>query len=271
CLLFASFDLATTGRADLVALLRDWTAAAARLTQGDPVGVAPTGTSALAPPVDTGEAAGLPPARLTLTFGFGPNAFDAGRLPAPLVDLPSFPGDALDPSRCGGDLCVQACGDDPQVLFHAVRNLTRIGRGAVRLRWMQKGFVRPRNLLGFKDGTVNLRPGTPALDEHVWAGAGDDPTWMAGGTYLVVRRIRIRIETWDRAGLDDQEQTIGRHRGTGAPLGRAHEQDAVDLGGLPANAHVRVANQAANGIRLLRRGYNFAGGIDPKVGQPLFS
>jgi deferrochelatase/peroxidase EfeB len=275
-LLFASFDLVTTRRADLVALLRDWTVAADRLTRGQPVAgpsaAAGAAVSTLAPPADTGEAAGLPPARLTLTFGFGPTLFDgrfglASRRPPALVELPVFAGEVLDPARCGGDLCVQACADDPQVLFHAIRNLTRMGRGAVVLRWVQEGFASPRNLMGFKDGTANPRPGTPVLDDNVWVTGADGPSWMVGGSYLVARRIRIRIETWDRSSLDDQEQTIGRHRDTGAPLGRTHEFDPVDLTALPKDAHVAVASQAATGIHFLRRGYNFSDGVDPKVGQ----
>ena len=167
-------------------LLRSWSQAAERMTAGRPVG--DVNDVALAPPQDTGEALGLSPARLTVTFGLGPALFDerfglAGRRPAPLRDLPALPGDELDRERSGGDLCVQACADDPQVAFHAVRNLARIGRGAVTVRWSQLGFGRtsstsraqetPRNLLGFKDGTANLKAEDgDALARHVWI-AGD--------------------------------------------------------------------------------------------------
>jgi deferrochelatase/peroxidase EfeB len=287
-MLFAAFDVVTTDRAQLQQLLQDWTEAAARLTRGERVG--PDAANDYAPPTDTGEALGLPPARLTLTFGVGASLFDdrfglAALRPAPLVDLPPFARDELDPARGGGDLCVQACGDDPQVLFHAIRNLTRIGRGVVVLRWTQEGFGRtssttdeqstPRNLMGFKDGTNNVHAEQPDFDAIVWAGADDDPAWMAGGSYLVARRIRIRIEVWDRSSLLDQEQTIGRVRDSGAPLGRALEHDPIDLDAtgtdgqpmIPLAAHVRVANQQATGISILRRGYNFTDGVDPRTGQ----
>jgi deferrochelatase/peroxidase EfeB len=283
-LLFASFDVTTERRSDVEDLLRAWTDAAARLTQGDPVG-APM-ASRIAPPTDTGEAAGLYPARLTLTFGLGPSLFVADgvdrfglahRRPAPLLDLPAFPHDELDQARSGGDLCVQACGDDPQVLFHAIRNLTRIGRGTVVLRWAQEGFGRtsstttdqstPRNLMGFKDGTNNLRAGTRLFDDNVWAAAIDDPAWMRGGSYMVTRRIRIRIETWDRSSLDDQEKTIGRRRTTGAAFGQASEFDPVDPKKVPEDSHIALSNQDANRIHILRRGYNFTDGIDPRMGQ----
>ena len=291
-LLFASFDITSSSRDELVGLLREWTVAGAALAAGQPVGgAAPNGQ---APPPDTGEAVGLGPARLTITFGFGPTMFTAdgvdrfglaARRPAPLVDLPAFKRDSLDPARSGGDLCIQACGDDPQVLFHAIRNLTRIGRGVVRLRWVQEGFGRTssttaeqstaRNLMGFKDGTNNVRAGAANFDEIVWASEHDDPPWMAGGSYLVTRRIRIRIEIWDRSSLADQEATIGRTRAAGAPLGKAEEFAAIDLGAtgpdgakvIPLDAHVRLANQSANDIHLLRRGYNFTDGIDDRVGQ----
>src|SRR5207344_558880 len=187
---------------------------------------------------------GLSPARLTVTSGFGPTLFDRfglGRLrPAALAELPLFAGDELDPNRSGGDLAVQACADDPQVAFHAVRNLARLGRGAVVMRWSQLGFGRtsstsraqdtPRNLMGFKDGTNNIKlEDHEALAKHVWVPDGAQPEWLAGGTYLIARRIRMLIEVWDRATLVDQEQTIGRAKVSGAPLGAAHEFDKVNL------------------------------------------
>jgi len=281
---FAAFDVEEGLRADdLRGLLREWSRAAERMTAGRPVGDA--NHEALAPPQDTGEALGLTPAHLTVTFGLGPSLFDArfglaGRPPA-LRDLPALPGDELDRARSGGDLCIQACADDPQVAFHAVRNLARIGRGAVTVRWSQLGFGRtsstsraqatPRNLLGFKDGTANLKAeDVEALERHVWV-AGDrpgEPAWLRDGTYLVARRIRMLIEVWDRASLGDQEQTIGRHKATGAPLGEREEFATLDVGRLPADSHVRLAAPSRNGgAALLRRGYSFTDGLDDRLGQ----
>jgi deferrochelatase/peroxidase EfeB len=292
-LLFATFDVEPdASRADLVTLLRAWTRASERMTAGEPVGS--DNDTLLAPPDDTGEAFGLPPSNLTITFGFGPTLFSAagGRFgiaaarPAALADLPAFARDELEPGRSGGDLAVQACADDPQVCFHAVRNLTRIARGTAVLRWSQLGFGRtsststtqqtPRNLMGFKDGTNNLTEQDGALlDEQVWVGGRDDPAWMRGGTYLVARRIRILIEVWDRSSLDDQQQTIGRSKLAGAALGAAREHDAVDLRArrsgklvIPPDAHIRLAAPATNdGAHLLRRGYSFTDGIDPVTNQ----
>jgi deferrochelatase/peroxidase EfeB len=245
---FAAFDVEDGLRAgDLRELLRAWSRAAERMTAGRMVGDA--NDEALAPPEDTGEALGLTPARLTVTFGLGPSLFDerfglAAMRPAPLRDLPALPGDELDPERSGGDLCVQACADDPQVAFHAVRNLARIGRGAVTVRWSQLGFGRtsstsraqatPRNLMGFKDGTANLKAeDVAALDRHVWVAgkSSGEPPWLRDGTYLVARRIRMLIEVWDRTSLGDQEQTIGRHKASGAPLGERHEFATLHVGG----------------------------------------
>jgi deferrochelatase/peroxidase EfeB len=282
---FAAFDVEDGLRADdLRELMRAWSRAAERLTAGQPVGDATH--EALTPPQDTGEALGLTPARLTVTFGMGPSLFDgrfglAAHRPAPLRDLPALPGDELDPERSGGDLCVQACADDPQVAFHAVRNLARIGRGAVTLRWSQLGFGRtsstsraqatPRNLMGFKDGTANLKAeDSEALDRHVWV-AGDrpgEPPWLRGGSYLVARRIRILIEVWDRTSLGDQEQTIGRHKASGAPLGERDELATLRVDRLPADSHVRLAAPSTNGgAALLRRGYSFTDGLDDRLGQ----
>ena len=270
---FASFDVTTDSRDELVALLKAWTEAAAAMTAGKPVGSGSV-TGYDSPPTDTGEALGLPPAGLTLTFGFGPTLFEKdgkdrfgvqGRLPRALRRLPHFPADNLDPGRSDGDLCVQACANDPQVAVHAIRNLARIGFGTVAMRWAQLGFGRtsstsraqetPRNLMGFKDGTNNLKlEDSAALAKHVWVA---EPGWLRGGSYLVARRIRMLIEVWDRASLGDQEQTIGRHKATGAPLGERDEFAAVRPQRLPATSHVRLAHE---GPPILRRGYNFTDG-----------
>ena len=280
-LVFAAFDVTAGSAGELRDLLREWTGAAARMTAGKVAG--PDNDSQLAPPDDTGEAVGLAPSRLTVTFGFGASLFDrfglGGKRPAALHPLPRLPGDELDPDRSGGDLCVQACADDPQVAFHAVRNLARLGRGSVVMRWCQLGFGRtsttsrsqatPRNLMGFKDGTNNIRAeDTELMDEHVWVGASDSPGWMRGGTYLVARRIRMLIEVWDRASLQDQEETMGRKKISGAPLGGSAEFDPIKLSALPVDSHVRLANPATNGgERILRRGYSFTDGMDPDLGQ----
>jgi deferrochelatase/peroxidase EfeB len=290
---FAAFDVTTSSRAALVDLLRAWTDAAVRMTQGLPVGDG-SPTPYAAPPADTGEAEGLPPSRLTLTFGFGPSLFrDAGgedrfgiadRRPAALEPLPHFPSDALDPARSGGDLCVQACADDPQIAVHAIRNLSRLAFGTASLRWSQLGFGRtsststiqqtPRNLFGFKDGTANLKAEDPALDEHLWVRRTDDPAadWLAGGSYLVARRINMTIEPWDRTPLTEQELLVGRKRSSGAPLTGGSEHTPLDLAAkddagqprIASNAHVRLAHPSTNGgARMLRRGYNFTDGNDP--------
>ncbi|NEB60070.1 deferrochelatase/peroxidase EfeB [Streptomyces diastaticus] len=275
---FAAFDVTTEDRAAFVALLKEWTAAARAMTAGHAVGEGAYGGLPEAPPDDTGEALGLRPSRLTLTLGFGPSLFEkfglAGRRPEALADLPKFPGDNLDRARSGGDLCVQACADDPQVAVHAVRNLARIGFGKVVVRWSQLGFGKtssttpdeqtPRNLLGFKDGTRNIAGTDEArLEKFVWAGAQDGAEWMAGGSYLVARRIRMHIETWDRASLQEQEDVFGRDKGEGAPVGRAKERDEPFLKAMKPDAHVRLAHPDSNGgATLLRRGYSFTDGTD---------
>jgi len=281
---FAAFDVTTDDRAELIGLLKEWTEAAARMTRGQAVGDGAVGDLVEAPPDDTGEALGLKPSRLTLTFGVGPTLFRdkkgkdrfglAGRRPEALADLPAFPGDDLDAARSDGDLCVQACADDPQVAVHAIRNLARIGMGKVAVRWSQLGFGKtssttpdaqtPRNMMGFKDGTRNI-PGTDAaaLTKHVWVSEKAGPAWLAGGSYLVARRIRMHIETWDRTSLKEQEDVFGRDKGEGAPYGKQHERDTPNLKAMLPDAHVRLAHPDSNGgIRVLRRGYSFTDGTD---------
>lgn len=282
---FASFDIMPrTDRDDLISLLQDWSYAAARMTQGLEVSASgAVNGPAEAPPDDTGEALGLPAAGLTLTFGFGPGLFEnedgdryglAARRPSGLERLPAFLGDDLDPAASHGDLCIQACADDPQVAVHAIRNLSRIAFGRARLRWSQLGFGKtsrttssqatPRNLFGFKDGTANiLADDTAALAEHVWVAEGDEPSWMAGGSYLVARKIAMLIETWDRVRLAEQDTIIGRDKGAGAPLSGGDEFTAPDFRGtkIDAHSHVRLAHPEQNdGIRILRRGYNYVDG-----------
>ncbi|MDL4817998.1 iron uptake transporter deferrochelatase/peroxidase subunit [Actinomadura opuntiae] len=280
---FAAFDVTTDDRGKLVQMLKDWTAAAADMTAGRAIGDGAIPRVAVAPPDDTGEALGLPASRLTLTIGFGPTLFEKdgkdrfgikAKRPPALVDLPHFSGENLDPDRSGGDICVQACADDPQVAVHAIRNLARIGMGVVGVRWSQLGFGKtssttpdaqtPRNLFGFKDGTDNIGVNdTALLDKHVWAGKGEGADWMAGGSYLVARRIRMHIEIWDRTSLREQEDVFGRSKSEGAPVGEKKERDKPVLARMKPDAHVRLAHPDSNGgARILRRGYSFTDGSD---------
>jgi deferrochelatase/peroxidase EfeB len=296
----AAFDLTSDDRADLAALLKAWTRLGGELVSGAsvtiPIYTAPGsgGGNAYADATggsttdDSFEAYGLGPNRLTLTIGFGRSLFVtasgtgrfglAGQLPAALIDLPHFAGDQLAAADSGGDLFLQACADDPQVAFHAVRSMARIAPDVATLRWTQLGFSpdntagTPRNLMGFKDGTMNSNVHPPAdLDATVWAGP-EGPAWMHEGSYLVYRRIRITLEHWDRLPPSQQEQVIGRQKLTGAPLGAASEFSALDLDHrdtqghpvIPADAHVRLAAPAANGgAVMLRRAFSYNNGTTP--------
>jgi deferrochelatase/peroxidase EfeB len=277
---FAALDLTAKQVDDVLTLLRSWTGAAARMTAGDTA--KPLGSDPSTPADDSGDALGLPPSRLTITFGFGSGLFSkdgvdryglASRRPDALVDMPVFNGDQLVEGHTGGDLSIQACADDAQVAFHAVRQLTRLAYGTAQLRWVQSGFLpgypageTPRNLMGFKDGTINPKPPFTA----VWV-TDDEPTWMRNGSYLVTRRIRISLEHWDRTELDFQEEVIGRHKYSGAPLGARNEFDALDLDAMDQdgnpviaeNAHVRLAAPEANGgVEILRRAYSYNDGVN---------
>ncbi len=288
----AAFDVTVDSREELISLLKDWTAAIEQLMRGEDVGeFGATGGHYDAPPEDTGEAIGLSASHLSVTIGFGRSLFENadgprfgldGKIPDALADLPHFPGDALEESRSGGDIVIQACADDPQVAVHAVRNLIRIAFGKARVRWSQIGFGRtsststsqmtPRNLFGFKDGTSNLKAEEQkALDEHVWVSeATGEQSWMNGGSYLVARRIRMHIETWDRSPLSDQENIIGRTKREGAPLSGGEEFSEPDFampgrGGpvMPVDSHVALAHPSANnGVQMLRRGFNYTDGSD---------
>ena len=289
-LAFAAFNLGIEGRAALRTLMQDWTAAAVAMTSGLPIGRATTGAQAV--PTDTGEALDLPAAALTITVGFGPSLFRdargrdrfdvAGQYPHALAPLPAFAGDALDPRRVGGDLCIQACADDPQVAQHAVRSLQRVAGKRASLRWTQLGFNRsavlanvsstPRNLFGFRDGTNNIPThDTGLMDQHVWAQAADGAAWMSGGSYLTVRRIRMLTAPWDEEPLAEQERVFGRRKGDGAPLSGGEEFTTPDFrargtDGKPLidpASHMALASPANNGgIRILRRAFSYADPLD---------
>jgi deferrochelatase/peroxidase EfeB len=289
----AAFDVTSESVDDLREILSGWTAAAAALTAGK--AYEPVSGSAGEAPADTGEAIGLGPYGLTITIGFGPGLFTSGgrdrfglkgRRPDRLAPLPPFPGESLDPDRSDGDLCVQACAQHPQVAFHAIHVLARIAAGAATLRWQQAGFGRtsstsrsqptPRNLIGFKDGTNNVRAeDVDAMDRDVWVQPGNDPGWMAGGSYLILRRIQILFDVWDATSLEGQERVIGREKLSGAPLGGEGEYDPVDLEAsrngaptIPADAHIRLASPSRNdGQRILRRGYSYSEPPEPGSGQ----
>ncbi|MFF0435117.1 iron uptake transporter deferrochelatase/peroxidase subunit [Streptomyces sp. NPDC004327] len=269
-----AFDLAPgAGRKEAAALLRRWSATARELMAGRP------GTD------DTGIALDAGPSSLTVTFGFGRSFFDrtglAARRPAQLDPLPAFSSDALDPKRSEGDLWVQIGADDALVAFHALRAVQKDAAGAARVRWQMNGFNRSagatgrpmtaRNLMGQVDGTNNPKPSEPDFDHRVFVPQGA-PEWMAGGSYAVVRRIRMLLDDWEKLPLDKQEKVIGRRKSDGAPLSGGTETTKPDLNKLgpdgktviPDNAHARISAPEQNGgAAMLRRPFSFHDGIAP--------
>lgn len=273
---FMVLDLHTTDLAKIKEMFKTWSKYSVNLTAGK--NVKHYASNAYIPPVDTGEADSLNPYRLTLTFGVSPSFFEKLNIqhlkPEELKDLPHFPRDQLKEHYSQGDICIQACADDPQVAFHAVRNLVRVARANITMRWSQSGFnsfegnETPRNLFGFKDGTGNPQGGE--LDKTVWY---QDNNWLKGGTFLVARRIQMHLETWDRTNLNGQEETFGRYRDSGAPIGHKKEFDTVDLTekdekgnlAIPDISHLHLAKKT--GLQMLRRSFSYASGVDPRTGQ----
>ena len=267
---FVVLDLRTTDKNELIQLFKDWTDYSQKLVNGELV--KKDGSNALLPPSDTGETVGLNPYRLTLTFGVSASFLTKLGLekkrPKLFRDLPAFPKEQLREQYTGGDIVIQACADDEQVAFHAVRNLIRKGRNKVTMKWSQSGFAAigdrmetPRNLFGFKDGTANVTS-EKDFNKVVWA---DSQDWMNNGSYMSVRRIIMHLETWDRTNLQEQENTFGRYKESGAPFGKKNESDEVDLSLLPVDSHVRLAKEVD--LPILRRSYSYSDGIDPKTGQ----
>lgn len=243
-----------------------WTAQSANLCMGK--NLQDYSQNAFLPPNDTGEADSLEHANLTLTFGVSAGFFDKLGLknkPSELADLPHFPRDQLKEQFCGGDICIQACADDPQVAFHAARNLLRTARLSLSPKWSQMGFNSfmggdtPRNLFAFKDGTIN--PKKTELDKEVWIKGGV----FDSGSYLIARKVVMHLETWDRTHLKGQNETFGRQRASGAPFGKTDEFDEVELSGdnaAPDTSHAFLAKSA--GAKILRRSYSYASGVNER-------
>jgi deferrochelatase/peroxidase EfeB len=206
----------------------------------------------------------------------------ADRRPAELRQMPFLANDRLDPTRTHGDLLLSIASASQDVNLFALRQLMRATRATLTLRWTLDGFSRRvkaepgqagvRNLMGFVDGTVNIDvDDEDQMDELVWVGDDAQPAWAVGGTYQVVRVIRMFVEFWDRTRLKEQEDLIGRRKSDGAPLDGDHETDEPDFAAdpdgkaTPLKAHIRLANPRTTetaGQRILRKGFSFSRGFD---------
>jgi deferrochelatase/peroxidase EfeB len=277
-----ALDAVVAGQGDLLQVLRDLSTRARGLARGDTVGVDEDDE----PPPDSGILGeDNQPDGLTVTIAFGASLFDrrfglAAARPRGLVAMPNFANDAIDPARTGGDVLLQVCAGHRDTVVHTVRELLRTIAGRLTIRWTIDGFrsadrgpttrSATRNLFAFRDGTANPPVSDAGLmDRLIWVprGAG----WTAGGTFQVVRTIRMHVEFWDRVGMREQQAMIGRHRVSGAPLGGTDEFEDprfdLDPKGerIAMDAHIRLANprtEATADQRIIRRGYNFHRGVD---------
>ena len=279
---FVAFDLTARTRAELADLMHTITERARFLTTGG----APENLGISSPPSDSGI---LGPTvgsdGLSITLGLGASAFDGrfgleSKKPIRLRPMDTFPNDDLDRARCDGDLLLQVSSDEVDTVVHALRDITQQTHGGMQPRWRIDGVTpkprpsgAPRNYLGFKDGTANPDVRDPSLmDSLVWVGAGSgEPAWATGGSYHVIRVIRMLVEFWDRVSTSEQEQMFGRRKDSGAPLTGRVETDVPDYSNdpsgdaTPVTAHIRVANprtHKTDSSRILRRGYNYDAGID---------
>jgi deferrochelatase/peroxidase EfeB len=280
--LFVSFDVVASNRTGMVDLLHAVTDRARILVAG---GVPPYAGPA-APTSDNGILGPVIPRRqLSLAVGVGSSLFDSrfgfsGQKPAVLKPMGTFPDDNPDPAQCHGDLSLALYATDADTIIHGLRDITKYTRGGMQPRWRIDGFVSvprptgvPRNLLGFNDGIANPNVHSDtALNDLIWVRDGPpEPAWTSGGTYQVIRIIRMLAEFWDRVSLSEQELMIGRTRDTGAPLDGNRQSDIPDYADdpegviIPTTAHIRLANprtpQTASS-RILRRGFNYDRGLD---------
>jgi deferrochelatase/peroxidase EfeB len=283
---FAAFKVLCSDAADLKSLLQRLTVKASLLGGGhkasDALPAVELSGVTGAPPVNSGVMGeDVPAAGFTMTLGLAGSLFDnpayglAAKKPRGLTDMKVFPNDQIDEAWIGGDLILQLCADSSDMVHYALRDIMKATRGQLQLQWKINGFHNaprpegaPRNLFGYKDGVVN----PDEAEQLVWIGKeSSQPAWTEGGTFMVVRIIRMLVEFWDRVGLGEQDNMIGRHRASGAPLGMAKETDTPDYSSdpegttIPLDAHIRLANPRTKetaGSRMLRRGYNYELGVD---------
>ncbi len=286
-----SFDVLAENRAGLERLFRLLTERAAALTAGGPI----PAVDPKFPQPDSGILGETIPADgLTITVAVGASLFDQRyglqeSKPKQLIAMERFPNDSLDHALCHGDLMIQFCANRSETVIHALRDIVKNTPDLLSPRWRMQGSITPkrqrapgedtpRNFLGFKDGTANPKISDEALMQQlIWTkgGQNSEPAWTDGGSYQVVRIIRNFVERWDRTPLQDQENFIGRHKMSGAPIGMTHEMDEPDFAADPdkaktaRDAHIRLANPRtpnAMATRILRRGYNYSLGLS-KSGQ----
>jgi deferrochelatase/peroxidase EfeB len=290
--LLAAFTCVDGDRAALAETFRELSGEVDALMAGR----VPPETDPELPPPDSGVLMEVTDPGLMVTVSVGASLFDdryglAERKPSELVTMPFLANDRLDPARSHGDVLLSLQGKEQDVCVHALRRIMRRTRSGLVLHWMQDTFTRPdakpkvgqtqsRNLLGFKDGTANPDAADQSLmDTLVWTStsdaalgvAGREPAWTVGGTYQVVRLIRMMVERWDRAALEEQESIFGRHKVTGAPLSGDRETDTPDYAGdpegkrIPLTAHIRLANPRDDRTKdkvLVRRGMSYSRGMD---------
>jgi deferrochelatase/peroxidase EfeB len=283
--LLAAFTVMADDRDELRETLRSLSTESERLMSGEPY----EDRNPAYPPLHTGAVGNPPPpADLSVVVSVGASLFDdryglRDRKPLALERMPFLANDRLDPARSHGDLLLTITSAHEDVNLFALRQLTRATRGTMALHWMLGGYNRrtragrgeagKRNLMGFVDGTSNLDPADDrVMDRYVWVQPDDgEPAWTAGGTYHVVRVIRMFVEFWDRTRLSEQESIIGRRKESGAPLGGEVEADVPDYTGdpdgavTPRDAHIRLANPRrpdTEGDLIFRAGLSFSRGFD---------
>ncbi|WP_329586899.1 iron uptake transporter deferrochelatase/peroxidase subunit [Kitasatospora sp. NBC_01250] len=275
---YAAFDVTAKDKGALADLMHTLTDRARALTTGGAapdlgVGQPPADSDVLGPDI--------PADGLTVTTSVGASLFDdrfglGGHKPKNLTPMRIFPNDSPEPAWLHGDLLLQICANHPDTVHHTIRDIAKHTRGAMQLRWKIEGYNSPprpsgtgRNLLGFKDGTANPTGGT--AEQLIWVDDPTEPAWAQGGSYQVVRLIRMLVEFWDRVSISEQENMFGRRRDTGAPLDGTNEFDTPDYGAdpkgnvIPLDSHIRLANPRTPDTadqRLLRRSYNYDLGLD---------
>ncbi|MFE0824138.1 Dyp-type peroxidase [Streptomyces sp. NPDC058847] len=216
--------------------------------------------------------------RIAAWLALGEGAFAPGAdRPRQLTTMPSFAGDVLNPDQSHGDLLLYITGDSARAVRHAAEQVLH-ALPHQQVRWRING-MRPdnrteegkglaRNPFHFTEGYGNPDTTAEFIERAAVRAGQGEPSWSVGGSYQVVRIVRLATDFWDNDTVQEQERIIGRRRDgrwlDGTPSDERPEFATDPRGDItPLDAHVRrAAPDRRHPPPMVRRSYNYHDGAD---------